>query len=179
MAEQEGRDTVGQPSDPIDIITSRDSDMGQQATVYEDAMLKLMQQQTELLHQLLEQGGKKKDIDVEPVAEAPAPNVEGKYSKEILGELRKMNERQAAPGKSLSLEAAHMYILNARHTDVSKQPVPSAPATSAAAWSPLLRSHLAHIQPEVDRWRGMLDTLLVFVRQAMMFTYIWVDHIFA
>ncbi|EIM86009.1 uncharacterized protein STEHIDRAFT_58585 [Stereum hirsutum FP-91666 SS1] len=49
------------------------------------------------------------------------------------------------------------------YTDVSKQPIPQAPATSAAAWSPLLRAHLDHIQPTVDRWRGTLDTILVFV----------------
>lgn len=165
MVEQEDRDTVGQPSGPIDTIISRDT--GQQATVYEDTMLKLMQKQTELLHRLLEQGDKKK---------APAPNAEDNHSKEILDVLRNINERQAASGKGLSLETAHMCILNARNTDVSKQPIPSAPATSAAAWSPLLRSHLAHIQPEVDRWRGMLDTLLVFVRKARISTSTRADH---
>lgn len=99
MVEQEDRDTVGQPSDPIDTIISRDT--GQQATVYEDTMLKLMQQQTELLHRLLEQGDKKK---------APAPNAEDNHSKEILDVLRNINERQAASGKGLSLETAHMCI---------------------------------------------------------------------
>lgn len=47
--------------------------------------------------------------------------------------------------------------------DLSKQPIPTVTATSSSAWGPLLRSHLNHIQPTVDRWRGTLDTLLVFV----------------
>ncbi|KAF8067079.1 hypothetical protein FPV67DRAFT_1416771, partial [Lyophyllum atratum] len=43
------------------------------------------------------------------------------------------------------------------------QPIPLVAATSSSAWSPLVRSHLENIQPMVDRWRGTLDTLLVFV----------------
>lgn len=49
------------------------------------------------------------------------------------------------------------------HLDVSNKAIPSAPATSSSGWSPLLRAHLERIQPTVDRWRGTLDTLLVFV----------------
>ena len=37
------------------------------------------------------------------------------------------------------------------------------PATSASTWSALLRSHMEIAQPTVDRWRGILVTLLVFV----------------
>ncbi|EIM91517.1 uncharacterized protein STEHIDRAFT_31413, partial [Stereum hirsutum FP-91666 SS1] len=31
------------------------------------------------------------------------------------------------------------------------------------AWSALLRSHASNVQPVIDRWRGSLDTLLIFV----------------
>ncbi|KAG6915412.1 hypothetical protein DXG01_011615 [Tephrocybe rancida] len=37
------------------------------------------------------------------------------------------------------------------------------PATSSSAWTPLLRLHLETIQPHVDKWRGTLDTILLFV----------------
>ncbi|KAJ7471765.1 hypothetical protein FB451DRAFT_1470619 [Mycena latifolia] len=48
--------------------------------------------------------------------------------------------------------------------DVSKQPIPQIPATSSSTWGALLRSTIAEtIQPNVDRWRGGLDALLVFV----------------
>lgn len=164
-----------QPKDTINVNVSGDT--GQQARVYEDTMLKLMQQQTELLYRLLEQSNKTKDSESEPVA--PAPKDEHSHSKEILDVLSKINDRQAASGEALSLEIACSYVLKAMHTDMSKQPIPPAPATSAAAWSPLLRSHLAHIQPEVDRWRGVLDTLLVFVRRVMSSTTIRADRIFA
>ncbi|KAF8067082.1 hypothetical protein FPV67DRAFT_1227716 [Lyophyllum atratum] len=65
--------------------------------------------------------------------------------RDLLAVLRKMDDRQAAA------------------TAQSMQPIRTVSATSSSAWSPLLRSHLENIQPTVDRWRGTLDTLLVFV----------------
>ncbi|KAF8054336.1 hypothetical protein FPV67DRAFT_1661572 [Lyophyllum atratum] len=65
--------------------------------------------------------------------------------RDLLAVLRKMDDRQAAA------------------TAYSMQPIRPVAATSSSAWSPLLRSHLENIQPRVDRWRGTLDTLLVFV----------------
>lgn len=47
--------------------------------------------------------------------------------------------------------------------DVTYKAIPVAAATSSSSWTPLLRAHLKRIQPTVDRWRGTLDTLLVFV----------------
>lgn len=43
------------------------------------------------------------------------------------------------------------------------QPAPDTPATSASAWNALLRAHQGNVQPTIERWRGTLDTLLVFV----------------
>lgn len=54
-------------------------------------------------------------------------------------------------------------VLGPTSLDVSYKPIPPVPATSSSGWTPLLRAHLGHIQPTVDRWRGTLDTLLVFV----------------
>lgn len=47
--------------------------------------------------------------------------------------------------------------------DISLQPVPSVPARSSSAWNPLLRSTLNNAEPTLQRWRGSLDTLLIFV----------------
>ncbi|KAJ7199447.1 hypothetical protein GGX14DRAFT_373145, partial [Mycena pura] len=48
--------------------------------------------------------------------------------------------------------------------DLSRMAMPQVPATSSSAWNPLLNSFLAEtIQPKVERWRGGLDTLLVFL----------------
>ncbi|KAJ7321018.1 hypothetical protein DFH08DRAFT_970317 [Mycena albidolilacea] len=59
--------------------------------------------------------------------------------------LRRIDQRQAA-------------------ADLSRQAIPQVPATSSSAWNPLLSSFLAEtIQPKVERWRGGLDTLLVFL----------------
>lgn len=46
--------------------------------------------------------------------------------------------------------------------------IPSVTATNACAWAPLLQSHLGRVQPIVDRWRGTLDTILVFVSLAFL-----------
>ncbi|KAF8068053.1 hypothetical protein FPV67DRAFT_1170506 [Lyophyllum atratum] len=66
-------------------------------------------------------------------------------TRDLLVVLRKIDDRQAAA------------------TAQSLQPIRTVAATSSSAWSPLLRSHLQNIQPNVDRWRGTLDTLLVFI----------------
>ncbi|KAJ7274201.1 hypothetical protein C8J57DRAFT_1715081 [Mycena rebaudengoi] len=47
--------------------------------------------------------------------------------------------------------------------DGSQQPMPQVPASSSSAWNPLLCSALDTIEPTVERWRGGLDTLLIFV----------------
>ncbi|EIM81148.1 uncharacterized protein STEHIDRAFT_150164 [Stereum hirsutum FP-91666 SS1] len=47
--------------------------------------------------------------------------------------------------------------------NAARQPMPAKSARSSSAWAPLIRSHMANVQPTVDRWRGALDTLLVFV----------------
>ncbi|KAJ7784606.1 hypothetical protein B0H16DRAFT_1784310 [Mycena metata] len=41
--------------------------------------------------------------------------------------------------------------------------MPQVPASSSSAWNPLLRSTLSSIEPTVARWRGGMDTLLIFV----------------
>ncbi|KAG6828614.1 hypothetical protein H0H87_001481 [Tephrocybe sp. NHM501043] len=41
--------------------------------------------------------------------------------------------------------------------------LPAAPATSSSAWTPLLRSHLDHVVPLAEKWRGTLDNILIFV----------------
>lgn len=46
---------------------------------------------------------------------------------------------------------------------ITKQPLPQSSATSASAWSALLRSHMSNVEPIVNQWRGTLDTLLIFV----------------
>lgn len=45
----------------------------------------------------------------------------------------------------------------------SRQPLPQSSATSASAWSALLRSHMNNVDPIISQWRGTLDTLLIFV----------------
>ncbi|KAJ7754302.1 hypothetical protein DFH07DRAFT_501345 [Mycena maculata] len=62
----------------------------------------------------------------------------------ILELLRRIDERQAS-------------------ADTSQQPIPEVPASSSSAWNPLLRSALDVIEPTVNRWRGSLDTLLIFI----------------
>lgn len=47
--------------------------------------------------------------------------------------------------------------------------MPEVPASSSSAWNPLLDSTLDIIQPIIDRWRGSLDTLLIFVGYAYIF----------
>lgn len=50
---------------------------------------------------------------------------------------------------------------------LSRQPLPQSSATSANAWSALLRSHLSNVEPNINQWRGTLDTLLIFVSGAI------------
>lgn len=130
---------------------------------YEELVVSI-RKQTEALERLLEayvDGNGRK-------ASGSTSNVGEGLSHEILEVLRKIYEKQVASGKcrpahSILLNVLAPHIYNA-YLDVSKQPIPPAPsATSSAAWSPLLRSHLDQIQPIVDRWRGTLDTILVFV----------------
>ncbi|KAF4598917.1 hypothetical protein EYR38_007330 [Pleurotus pulmonarius] len=47
--------------------------------------------------------------------------------------------------------------------DNSTRPIPQVPLRNAGAWSPLLKSTLSQIAPIMDRWRGGLDTLLIFI----------------
>ncbi|KDQ28463.1 hypothetical protein PLEOSDRAFT_1105121 [Pleurotus ostreatus PC15] len=47
--------------------------------------------------------------------------------------------------------------------DNSTRPIPQVPLRNAGAWNPLLKSTLSQIAPIMDRWRGGLDTLLIFV----------------
>ncbi|KAG9225204.1 hypothetical protein CCMSSC00406_0007035 [Pleurotus cornucopiae] len=55
--------------------------------------------------------------------------------------------------------------INARqdNEDASRTTAPSVPVRSASAWNPLLRSTLKKMSPTIDRWRGGLDTLLIFI----------------
>ncbi|KAG6828663.1 hypothetical protein H0H87_001352 [Tephrocybe sp. NHM501043] len=41
--------------------------------------------------------------------------------------------------------------------------VATVPATSSSAWTALLLGHMETIQPTIDKWRGTLDTVLLFV----------------
>ncbi|KAG6848635.1 hypothetical protein H0H93_015321 [Arthromyces matolae] len=43
------------------------------------------------------------------------------------------------------------------------QSFPTVAATSPSAWTPLVRDHHERIQPTVEKWRGILDTILIFV----------------
>lgn len=63
----------------------------------------------------------------------------------------------------ISLSMLHTAFMKVHVGFVSADPVIPAPATSAAAWTPLLNSHLESVKPIVDHCRGTLDTLLVFV----------------
>lgn len=48
--------------------------------------------------------------------------------------------------------------------DHTWQPIPQIPASSSSAWNPLYDSMMQKsITPAVDRWKGTLDTLLIFV----------------
>ncbi|KAJ7727763.1 hypothetical protein B0H16DRAFT_1231849, partial [Mycena metata] len=48
--------------------------------------------------------------------------------------------------------------------DLSQQPIPEVPATSSSAWNALLQSTMTEtVDPRVERWRGGLDALLVFL----------------
>ncbi|KAJ7027982.1 hypothetical protein C8F04DRAFT_964583, partial [Mycena alexandri] len=48
--------------------------------------------------------------------------------------------------------------------DLSQQPIPEVPATSSSAWNALLQSTMKEtVDPRVERWRGGLDALLVFL----------------
>lgn len=49
------------------------------------------------------------------------------------------------------------------NSDLSRKSIPSVTALSSSAWNPLLNSTLNRIEPIIDRWRGSLDVLLVFV----------------
>ncbi|TFK33211.1 hypothetical protein BDQ12DRAFT_615647, partial [Crucibulum laeve] len=49
------------------------------------------------------------------------------------------------------------------NVDASLQPIPAVPARSSSAWNPLLDSTIKSAQPTLERWRGGLDTLLIFV----------------
>lgn len=89
----------------------------------------------------------------------------------MLDNLKKMYDKQVASGRLQFTYTIYMRpsVADAKDmsepyfTDVSVKAIPPAPATSSSGWTPLLRAHLERVQPTVDRWRGTLDTLLVFV----------------
>ncbi|KAJ8489887.1 hypothetical protein ONZ45_g13399 [Pleurotus djamor] len=47
--------------------------------------------------------------------------------------------------------------------DFSNRPIPQVPLRNAGAWNPLLVSTQRRIAPILERWRGGLDTLLIFI----------------
>lgn len=95
-------------------------------------------------------------------------------SRDMLDILKKMYDKQMAAGKSRSLDELRLrHGKDSRRmdvicVDVSHKEIPQIAALSSSAWSPLLRAHLERIQPTVDRWRGTLDTLLVFVSSLLL-----------
>ena len=46
----------------------------------------------------------------------------------------------------------------------SDQPVPQQHARSSGAWRALEKSHAEIMEPTIERWKGGLDAMLVFVR---------------
>ncbi|EIM81402.1 uncharacterized protein STEHIDRAFT_149855, partial [Stereum hirsutum FP-91666 SS1] len=88
------------------------------------------------------------------------------HQSELMEELLNVQKEQAASYNALSrdiLDVLKQTYSRQVTLDISNKAIPSAPATSSSGWSPLLRAHLERIQPTVDRWRGTLDTLLVFI----------------
>lgn len=47
--------------------------------------------------------------------------------------------------------------------DVPRQPIIEVEPRSSSVWNPLLTSTLNRINPVIDRWKGSLDVILVFV----------------
>ncbi|RDB25749.1 hypothetical protein Hypma_006666 [Hypsizygus marmoreus] len=78
-----------------------------------------------------------------------------KSSDQILQEIQLLLQEQNALLKRMDKRQAE--------ADVSMQPVASVPARSSSAWNPLLNSTMRKTAPTLDRWRGGLDTLLIFV----------------
>lgn len=82
--------------------------------------------------------------------------------------LRRIDERQAATGETLSSCFCSDRLKSM--LDVSMQPLPQVAFTSSSTWGALFRSRIMEtIQPKVERWRSGLDALLVFVSSALMF----------
>ena len=78
--------------------------------------------------------------------------------KEMVTLLRDMNQRQAILGMwSIALLALSLIILR------SDQPVPQGEARNSGAWRALGKSQAEIMEPTIERWKGGLDAMLVFV----------------
>lgn len=78
-----------------------------------------------------------------------------------------MDDRQDEQGKLISMpdDILGLYLKSTDlRTDTSRKPIPEVSASSSSAWNPLLNATMENmIKPDVERWRGTLDTLLIFV----------------
>ena len=78
--------------------------------------------------------------------------------REMVVLLRDMNQRQAILGMwSIALLALSLIILR------SDQPVPQGEARNSGAWRALGKSQAEIMEPTIERWKGGLDVMLVFV----------------
>ncbi|KAH8830538.1 hypothetical protein DL96DRAFT_1813576 [Flagelloscypha sp. PMI_526] len=87
--------------------------------------------------------------------------VEPGISRDFLSLTESVNELKTL----LSKQTEVLIAIGERQAaaDISSREIPPVPAKSASSWNALLRSALDHIEPHVERWRGGLDTLLVFI----------------
>jgi hypothetical protein len=59
----------------------------------------------------------------------------------------------------------------------SDQPVPQVEARNSGAWRALGKSQAEIMEPTIERWKGGLDAMLVFVRPTLFSTHIYSnDH---
>ncbi|KAF7424809.1 hypothetical protein PC9H_010120 [Pleurotus ostreatus] len=81
---------------------------------------------------------------------------------ELIGQLVEWQSKQDEHTKE---QIKLLSEINARQDieGASRTAAPSVPVRSASAWNPLLRSTLKKMSPTIDRWRGGLDTLLIFI----------------
>ncbi|KAG6825516.1 hypothetical protein H0H92_003421 [Tricholoma furcatifolium] len=56
------------------------------------------------------------------------------------------------------------FIATINEMNAQTPHISDVPPTSSSAWTPLLRKHMEEVLPVIDRWRGTLDTSLIFVR---------------
>ncbi|KAJ8519616.1 hypothetical protein ONZ45_g3446 [Pleurotus djamor] len=91
---------------------------------------------------------------------------------DLLAEVKQHSEHLALLSKMSAKQneilEKHITLLSQMNTrqaqqDLAQQPIPQVSLDNASVWDPLHRSMMNNISPTLDKWRGGLDTLLVFV----------------